>query len=401
MDINALPDPSDFDYTLSDAQIAFEPLSQRDASRMLLYRKGVINHHVFRDLPKLLPSGSRLFINETKVVMARLHAVVPETKRVVEIFCLEAPFGKSVEQVMQSVYSARFQCLVGGSRHWKCDSLQIPLELDGQDFALIMRIMGRNEAAFIIDFSWDAPFAFADILDAAGNVPLPPYILRDVEESDVERYQTIYAKQQGSVAAPTAGLHFTPEVMRALADCRITTHALVLHIGGGTFLPIKTDTLKEHVMHTEEMIISAETIRGFLGNATARIAVGTTSMRYMESVYWLGVRLLNGNDPTVLGQWDAFSLPQNVPLEDALNALLKYVERRVVYARTALMIVPGYRFRVVDALLTNFHQPKSTLLMLIAAAIGDDWRRVYEEALANDYRFLSYGDSNLYWITEK
>jgi S-adenosylmethionine:tRNA ribosyltransferase-isomerase len=401
MDFEALPSPEDYNYALPDDRIAFEPLKQRDASKLLIYKDGEMRHEVFSHLPDLLPKGSRLFVNETKVVMARLNAVVPEKNKAIEIFCLEAPRSKSVEQVMQSEHSAEFICLVGGARHWKKGSLKMPLRTEQGRCTLQLTMLERLDGFFLVGFDWDAPLSFAHILDAAGKVPLPPYIRRDVRQEDDERYQTIYAKQQGSVAAPTAGLHFTSNVMTALKNKGIHTHALVLHVGGGTFLPLKTTSLKDHVMHSEEVVVHAEVLQSMLTDASARIAAGTTSMRFMESVYWLGVKVLNGDSPTSLGQWDAYTLPQDVPADKALHALLDFVNENVLYARTALMIFPGYQFRMVDALITNFHQPKSTLLMLVAAAIGDDWRRVYEKALQTNYRFLSYGDANLYWITNK
>ncbi len=401
MDFDSLPSPEDYQYTLPDERIAYQPLAQRDASKLLVYENGIISHRMFRDISAILPSGSRLFVNETKVVMARLHAIIPEKNKAIEVFCLEAPHGKSVEQVMQSFHSVEFLCLVGGARHWKNGTLRIPLDLEAGRFDLRMTMRERRGGHFLIAFNWDAPLPFAKILDAAGKVPLPPYIRRDVRDEDDERYQTIYAKQQGSVAAPTAGLHFTADVMNALSNNGVTMHELVLHVGGGTFLPLKSASLKDHVMHSEEMVVNGGTLRSLLADASAFIAAGTTSMRYMESVYWLGVKLINGDAPNKLNQWDAYNLPQNVPAYEALNALLDYVEDGTLYARTALMIFPGYRFRMVDALITNFHQPKSTLLMLVAAAIGGDWKKVYEAALKNNYRFLSYGDANLYWINNK
>ncbi len=398
IDFSQLPTTDTYDYNLPEARIAFKPLEKRDTSRLLVYNQGIINHRNFSDLPELLPGDSRLFFNETKVVMARLHAMVPEKNRLIEVFCLEAPKGKSVEQVMQSKGAATFYCLVGGARYWKSGVLNIDVDQNGFQATLQLEMLRREEGKFLIGFSWQGDLTFAEILDAAGKVPLPPYIKRDVEDSDSSRYQTVYAKQNGSVAAPTAGLHFTPEVMEKVRERGIQMCPLVLHVGGGTFLPLKADSLEKHVMHAEEMVITSATIANVLGDAEKRVAVGTTSARFLETLYWLGVKCIEGGDCTYLEQWAPYTLPQNNTLKQSMEALQAHIGEGKLYAKTSMMIIPGYRFRVIDGLITNFHQPKSTLLMLVAAVVGDDWKRIYHEALNHDYRFLSYGDSNLYWV---
>lgn len=398
IDFSQLPTTDTYDYNLPEARIAFKPLEKRDTSRLLVYNQGIINHRNFSDLPELLPGDSRLFFNETKVVMARLHAMVPEKNRLIEVFCLEAPKGKSVEQVMQSKGAATFYCLVGGARYWKSGVLNIDVDQNGFQATLQLEMLRREEGKFLIGFTWQGDLTFAEILDAAGKVPLPPYIKRDVEDSDSSRYQTVYAKQNGSVAAPTAGLHFTPEVMEKVRERGIQMCPLVLHVGGGTFLPLKADSLEKHVMHAEEMVITSATIANVLGDAEKRVAVGTTSARFLETLYWLGVKCIEGGDCTYLEQWAPYTLPQNNTLKQSMEALQAHIGEGKLYAKTSMMIIPGYRFRVIDGLITNFHQPKSTLLMLVAAVVGDDWKRIYHEALNHDYRFLSYGDSNLYWV---
>lgn len=400
MDFSQLPSPDTYDYELPEQRIAFKPLDKRDASRLLVYNQGYISHQNFSDLPGLLPENGRLFFNETKVVMARLHAVVPQKNRLIEVFCLEAPKGKSVEQVMQSKGSATFYCLVGGARYWKSGVLNIDVDQNGFQATLQLEMIEREEGKFLIGFTWQGNVTFAEILDAAGKVPLPPYIKRDVEDGDSSRYQTVYAKQNGSVAAPTAGLHFTPEVMEKIGKRGIQMCPLVLHVGGGTFLPLKADSLENHVMHAEEMVITQATISNVLEDADKRVAVGTTSARFLETLYWLGVKCIEGGDCSFLEQWAPYQLPQNISLKQSMEALQAHVAEGKLYAKTSMMIIPGYRFRVIDGLITNFHQPKSTLLMLVAAVVGDDWKRIYREALNNDYRFLSYGDSNLYWVND-
>lgn len=392
-----LPSPEDFHYDLPEHKIASSPLSQRDSSKLLVYKNGEIFDHLFHEAPRLLPGGATLYFNETKVVMARLHAVVPKNNRIIEIFCLEAPKGQSVEQVMQQKHSVVFRCLVGGARYWKEGIISIDLT---NDIKLNLSVEKREEGTFLIHFQWNGDLAFAEILEIAGKVPLPPYIKRDVDKDDFERYQTIFANHKGSVAAPTAGLHFTEDVMRGFKENGISTQALTLHVGGGTFLPIKEKDLANHKMHSEEMVITEDILSALKKPSSLRVAVGTTSIRFLESLYWMGVKALIQPESFEwnLDQWDALTLPQDISLEQAWKALEDLLNGGKAYAKTSLLIIPGYRFRVVQALFTNFHQPKSTLIMLIAAGIGEDWRKVYQHALNNDYRFLSYGDSNLYFV---
>lgn len=394
-----LPSPEDFNYDLPESKIAFEPLKERDASKLLVYRKGQISDRLFTEVPELLPEDATIFFNETRVVMARIHALIPEKNRIIEIFCLEAPHGKSVEQVMQQKENVVFRCLVGGARHWKTGVLEITHQ---EVFSLKLKMLEKEEGTFLIDFSWDADLSFAEILDILGKVPLPPYIRRDANESDFERYQSIFAQTKGSVAAPTASLHFTESIMQRIKDRGIQTQALTLHVGGGTFLPVKEKDLSKHRMHSEEMVVSIDVVRKLKSRKENRIAVGTTSIRFLESLYWLGVKAIHqpeGFDWN-LKQWDAFELPQNIPEDEVWAKLEELLIQGHAYAKTSLMIVPGYIYRVAHAMFTNFHQPKSTLLMLVSGCIGDDWRKVYQHALENNYRFLSYGDSNLYFFNQ-
>ncbi|MCC5918239.1 MAG: S-adenosylmethionine:tRNA ribosyltransferase-isomerase [Cryomorphaceae bacterium] len=393
----SLPAPADFTYELPEEKIAFQPLSVRDRSKLLVYQNGEITDDYFWQLPNYLPAETQMFFNETKVVMARILASLPNKDRAVEVFCLEAPEGKSVEQVMQQKRNAEFYCLIGGARHWKSGEVPLLVNVGKREILLRMEKLDQLEGKFLVAFSWDDEIAFAEILDAAGKVPLPPYIRREVVESDKQRYQTVFAKRQGSVAAPTAGLHFTNEVLGQLAEKGIGMSKLTLHVGGGTFLPLKSDSLMDHKMHSEEMVIDEGVVRDLRRAAALRIAVGTTSLRFLESVYWMGVKALSGDFNWNLEQWDCYNLPQEIPLLEAVDALEKALNHSggKAYARTSLMIVPGYSFRVCRALITNFHQPQSTLLMLVAAAVGENWKHIYRHALENDYRFLSYGDSSL------
>ncbi|TVQ79268.1 MAG: S-adenosylmethionine:tRNA ribosyltransferase-isomerase [Flavobacteriales bacterium] len=394
-----LPSPEDFNYDLPENKIAFEPLKERDASKLLMYRDGKISDHVFTDVPDLLPEDSTIFFNETRVVMARIHAHIPVKNRIIEIFCLEAPHGQSVEQIMQQKDNVVFRCLVGGARHWKSETLEIQYQTS---FTLRLEMLEREEGTFLIGFSWDADLSFAEILDALGKVPLPPYIRRDANESDFDRYQSIFAQTKGSVAAPTASLHFTENIMQRIHDRGIQSQALTLHVGGGTFLPVKENDLSKHRMHSEEMVISSEVIRTLQNRMNNRIAVGTTSIRFLESLYWLGVKAIHQPESFNwnLEQWDAYELPQNTPENMVWLKLEELLSHGHIYAKTSLMIIPGYTYRVVHAMFTNFHQPKSTLLMLVSGCIGEDWRSVYHHALKNNYRFLSYGDSNLYFFNK-
>ena len=390
----------DFVYELPDERIAKFPLPERDQSKLLHYHKGDVADYTFTDLPDLLPPHTLLVFNDTKVVQARL-LMQKETGGIVEIFCLEpvAPH-REVQLAMQQTESCTWKCLVGNNKRWKSG----PVRLQFEGGEVTAEREAQQEGHFLIRFSWTpAELTFAEVLEQCGKLPLPPYLNRDLTPEDHTRYQTIYANQQGAVAAPTAGLHFTDRVMDSLKQQNIDTAYLTLHVGAGTFKPVKADTMEDHEMHAEQIFVSKvflENLRQHLGNPV--IPVGTTSMRSLESIYWLGVSILKNPDLPIqdlhVTQWQAYESKDLPAAETAVEALLKYLERNnaeYLHASTQIIIAPGYIFRICNGLVTNFHQPESTLLLLISALIGNNWRKVYQHAMENDYRFLSYGDSSL------
>jgi S-adenosylmethionine:tRNA ribosyltransferase-isomerase len=405
------PDPRllsifDFTYELPAERIAPEPLPHRDQSQLLVYRKGVVHDQRFTDLPAELPADALLVFNNTKVVRARLFCQKP-TGGVVELFCLEpvAPH-RSVELAMQQTGSCVWKCLVGNGKRWKSGPVQVAFSLNDDAPALLTaQRLEVAEGYSLIQFSWEpAEAPFAEILRAAGHLPLPPYLNRADTEVDAVRYQTVYAAHEGAVAAPTAGLHFSDAVFAELRSRGIATAELTLHVGAGTFRPVKAAHMQDHAMHAEPISVNAALLRQLLSHAPQPIiAVGTTSLRTLESLYWLGAQLVQ-QPPTDafpafhVTQWQPYEGGKAVAMQEALQALLDHLERTgsdTIQATTQLLIAPGYTFRVIRGLVTNFHQPESTLLLLVAALIGPDWRRVYEHALAHNYRFLSYGDSSL------
>jgi S-adenosylmethionine:tRNA ribosyltransferase-isomerase len=393
---------ADYSYTLPDDKIAFHPLPERDASRLLIYRNGVIHEDQYRNITEYLPEGSLVVFNNTRVVNARIRFQKP-TGGAIEVFCLE-PAAMEMSQAMQVEHKININCFIGGAAKWKQDvALQKNISINGKGVLLQAILTERMESHFVVTLEWDAPgITFASILQAAGDIPLPPYIKRSTENDDTERCQTVYAQHEGSVAAPTAGLHFTPGVMDSLEQKNIHRSFVTLHVGAGTFQPVKTAFAQEHNMHGEWIHITRSTIETLLAYSGKTItAVGTTSLRTLESIYWLGVQLVSGKqsgDVLSISQWEAYHAEQDVPLHKALEFLLKYMtenQKESLTAVTQLMIVPGYRLRVAGALVTNFHQPQSTLLLLVAAVAGEQWRQVYEYALQNGFRFLSYGDGCL------
>jgi S-adenosylmethionine:tRNA ribosyltransferase-isomerase len=407
------PDPRqlsihDFTYPLPSERIAPEPLPDRAASRLLLSRHGQISDKQFRDLPGELPPGALLIFNDTRVVRARLLARRP-TGGQVELFCLEpvAPH-RSLELALQQTGHATWRCLVGNGRRWKEGPVTLEFgTADGQNATLTAVRQTQEAGTALIDFRWaPAELPFAEVLRAAGHLPLPPYIDRPDTAADAVRYQTVYAATEGAVAAPTAGLHFTPEILAELQEKGFETGHLTLHVGAGTFQPVKAERMAEHPMHTEPILVTAALLRQLLAHRPRPvIAVGTTSLRTLETLYWLGVGLLRepaeSNADLLVTQWQPYERTEEaaaIPAEAALKALLAHLEQKgtdTLEARTQLLIAPGYRFRLIDGLITNFHQPESTLLLLVAALLGPGWRAVYEHALAHGYRFLSYGDSSL------
>jgi S-adenosylmethionine:tRNA ribosyltransferase-isomerase len=389
-----------FDYPLPDDRIAAFPLPERDASRLLVYKSGKITDSAFRELPHFLPPGATLVLNDTRVIEARIF-FQKATGGVIELFCLEPHAPNDMTRALESTGPVQWHCLIGGASKWKPGLvLEKPLTIDNQEVLLRARFISRQPDDFIVELDWDGAHHFASILHAAGAIPLPPYIRREAQSSDAERYQTIFARQEGSVAAPTAALHFTPRVMADLEKEHIHVAPVTLNVGAGTFKPVKSDTIGGHSMHAEHFSVTARTLRTLVG-ATQIVAVGTTSLRTLESLYWLGTKTASaGSLQNELGQWEAYDIKESLTYKESLQYLLQELEKAgsdELNCRTALLIRPGYRFRSADALVTNFHQPRSTLILLVAAFIGEDWRLVYQHALENGYRFLSYGDSSLLW----
>lgn len=389
----------DFTYALPAERIAQQPLQERDASKLLVYRDAAITDHAFRELPTLIPAGSLLVLNDTRVVNARLLFQYATGARI-EVFCLEPADGRPVEQAFQERGSATWNAQVGNSKRWKTGER---LSYTAGDAVLYAERMEQN----VVHFRWTpAELTFAEVLERIGHVPLPPYMKRPDAEADKERYNTVFAQHQGSVAAPTASLHFSPGVLDGLRRADITTTALTLHVGAGTFLPVKSERMADHPMHSEQLRVPLSALEQLREQAVGGpiIAVGTTALRTLESIYWHGVMILQGRagEELSVDQWEPYAhenaaLPT---LQDALDKVIEAVrasdEQRLT-GSTRLLIAPGYTIRTSDALITNFHQPNSTLLLLVAAFIGPDWRRVYDHALASNYRFLSYGDASLLW----
>ncbi|MBR1766360.1 MAG: S-adenosylmethionine:tRNA ribosyltransferase-isomerase [Bacteroidales bacterium] len=401
----------DYDYPLPDERIARFPLEQRDHSKLLCLRGATLEEHLFCELPDLLPQDTLLVFNDTKVIHARLF-FRKETGAVIEVFCLE-PHNMPVAQAFEQREHGTWTCFIGNNKKWKGGSLTLEFSLQGT--ACTMRATRREAVgnAWVVDFEWTGGASFAEVIEAAGVIPLPPYLHREAQESDATRYQTVYAHHDGSVAAPTAGLHFTPEVIDRLRQRGIQTEYITLHVGAGTFKPVSTPTIGEHEMHVEPVHVTADNLRHLVAHAgRPLVAVGTTTVRTLESLYWFGVQLQHnpGLDHMHVCQWDPYELDDSFSAsasggsasrssEVAFNNILRWMERRGIDrldGATQLMIAPGYSYRVVDGLVTNFHQPKSTLLLLVSALIGDRWRQCYRYALDHGFRFLSYGDSCLF-----
>lgn len=403
----------DFDYNLPDEKIAKHPLAERDASKLLIYKHGEIKTDNFIHLAGYLPENALIIFNNTKVVEARLLFKKP-SGTTIEIFCLE-PAGDyaDITTAMLQHEHVLWKCLAGNAKKWKDEILVKQLLHNGKEIELSAKKLSRQAENFIIEFSWnDEQLSFAEVLHIAGVIPLPPYMHRDAEEDDKKRYQTVYAKYDGSVAAPTAGLHFTDNVFEKLSAKKIERDFVTLHVGAGTFKPVKTETIEAHEMHSEFFEVSVELIKKLMAKSSNKIiAVGTTSLRTLESLYWMGVKIrqrsaVNGQqnipiDDITIHQWDVYELDaENIPVEDALRALVEWMavhKLDKLIAKTQIIIAPPYKLKVADILITNFHQPKSTLLLLVAAVIGNDWKKVYDYALNNNFRFLSYGDSCLFF----
>lgn len=383
-----------YTYDLPEDRIAFKPLAQRDESKLLVYKKGRISHQVFKNIADLLPEKSLLIFNDTKVIPARLH-FQKESGAEIEIFLLNPAGSESLLALaMLAKNRCQWKCTIGNLKRWK-EGQTLSKQIG--NVTLTTSLINRSEG--IVDFAWAGDKTFSEVIGEAGVTPLPPYIKRVAAEEDLSRYQTIYSQHEGAVAAPTAGLHFTDRVFETLQKKGIEHTFLTLHVSAGTFQPVKADNALEHTMHYEQVTISKQVIDNLMGSEKIVIAVGTTSMRTLESLYWYGVKLLS--DPEAdfnITQRDPYQLPDSISKEQALNAVLAHLENHKTESltgTTSIFIYPGYRFRLCQGLITNFHQPGSTLMLLVAAFIGKDWREIYAQALREDYRFLSYGDSSL------
>jgi len=391
-----------FRYNLPEEDIAKYPLADRSASKLLLYRDGSISQDRFRHLPDHLPAGSCLVFNNTRVIQARLN-FRKETGASIEVFCLEPICPADYEQAFQAEGSATWRCLVGNVKKWKGGPIFLNTRIGGEELKLEAHLEDRSGDGFIIRFQWKLNgVSFGQIIEQSGSTPIPPYLKRDADDSDRERYQTIYSMNNGSVAAPTAGLHFTGDMLKQLEQSKVRMENLTLHVGAGTFVPVKEENARKHLMHSELVVVSRNFLVQWLKRSDGLIAVGTTSTRSLESLYWLGVKLMaqapDKSSTLSIVQWENEKLPQDKSLKESIESLLDYCNKfdlDHLHFSTQLMIVPGYRFRTISGLLTNFHMPGSTLLLLIAAWIGEDWKKVYDYALKEGFRFLSYGDSSL------
>jgi S-adenosylmethionine:tRNA ribosyltransferase-isomerase len=391
----------DYHYDLPFELIAKYPLAERDLSKLLIYKKEKIIESQYIHIDEFLPRDSVLFFNNTKVIPARLFFKT-STQKDIEVFCLE-PVSTSADvyssMLLQS--SAQWQCLVGGAAKWK----EQFVFLNSDELQIKAEIKERLSGTFILEFTWEpADKTFAEVLQIAGAIPIPPYLKRATEDIDLDRYQTIYAQKEGSVAAPTAGLHFTDKVIENVNKRNITPSYVTLHVGAGTFKPVKSDTMAEHEMHGEYIDVSLSTLEYIFENIDKSItAVGTTSLRTLESLFWIGEKIAQQSNikphELLVDQWQPYVFSSNpISTKEAIKHIIDFLnlnQLKTLYAKTSILIVPGYQFKIVNALVTNFHQPESTLILLIAAFIGEDWRKVYQYALEHDFRFLSYGDGSL------
>lgn len=392
----------EFNYPLPDERIAKFPLTKRDESKLLVYRNGKIDEAVFKQLSDYLPQGSMLVYNNTRVIQARM-LFQKETGAQIEVFCLEPVIPHDYALVFQQTESCSWLCLVGNLKKWKEGALHKTIRMDDKEVVLSAERIKTTGDSHLVRFSWNNPqVTFAELLDGAGILPIPPYLHRETRESDLQTYQTVYSKIKGSVAAPTAGLHFTSEVLAGLDAKGFTREEVTLHVGAGTFKPVKSEVIGDHEMHTEFISVRRSAIESIRTNLGRIIAVGTTSVRTLESLYYMGRTLVNNPDATseelVVTQWTPYNDTEEVPAHEALTALLNYLDRNqtdTLLSATQIMIAPGYEFKIVKGIITNFHQPKSTLLLLISAFVNGNWKSIYNYALDNDFRFLSYGDSSL------
>ena len=394
-------DINDFDYPLPDERIAKFPLENRSDSKLLIYRNGEISQSHFRSLAEQLPEGSLLVFNNTKVIRARVIMHKASGARI-EVFCLEPHTPADYEHAFTIKGECQWSCIVGNLKKWKEGFVGIDFDYEGTPCQLRAEIVERGDREHIVRFEWDVDLTFGQLLEYLGRIPIPPYLNRESEEIDLTRYQTVYSKFEGSVAAPTAGLHFTDEMIAQMKHQGFDFDEVTLHVGAGTFLPVKSDNAAQHPMHTEHFEVRLATLQNLLEHNVNVTAVGTTSVRTLESLPVLGWRIRQSGAPDaerVIGQWESYDIPADYTGREVLEDLIGYMQRNGLErlkAATQIMITPlGFRFRIVSRIITNFHQPKSTLLLLVSAYIGDDWRKMYGYALDNGFRFLSYGDSSL------
>ena len=415
---------SDYNYALPDERIAKFPMKERDHSKLLIYNKGEVGEDVFFNLPNYLPKGALMVFNNTKVIQARMH-FRKETGALIEVFLLEPAEPSDYELMFQTTGRCAWYCLVGNLKKWKEGTLEIKderLKMNGEPFRLTAKRLAEHGTSHLIEFEWTGGMSFAEVIDAVGELPIPPYLNRKTQESDKTTYQTVYSKIKGSVAAPTAGLHFTKNVLEAIDAHGIEREEVTLHVGAGTFKPVKSELIADHEMHTEFFSVRRETIEKLIRHQGQAIAVGTTSVRTLESLYYMGLKVMANPDieeeQLHVRQWEPYeaeaslnpSERRDLPTDSegepslsgssvrALRALLDWMDRHelnVLHSSTQIIIAPGYDYKIVKMLVTNFHQPQSTLLLLVSAFVKGDWRRIYDYALAHDFRFLSYGDSSL------
>jgi len=392
---------SDYNYPLPDERIAKFPIAQRDHSKLLVYRKGDVSQDVFYNLPEYLPKGALMVFNNTKVIQARMH-FRKDTGALIEVFLLEPAEPSDYELMFQTSERCSWYCLVGNLKKWKEGTLHRTIDVKGQQIEVSCTRGPIHGTSHRIDFEWTGGVSFAEIIDAMGELPIPPYLNRETQESDKTTYQTVYSKIKGSVAAPTAGLHFTPEVLAAVDAHGIEREELTLHVGAGTFKPVKSEEIEGHEMHTEYISVRRDTIRKLIAHNGCAIAVGTTSVRTLESLYYMGLKVMQNPDASEdelhVNQWEPYDTTTCVSTVDSLTALGAWMDAHsleVLHSSTQIIIAPGYNYHIVKMLVTNFHQPQSTLLLLVSAFVKGDWHKIYDYALANDFRFLSYGDSSL------
>lgn len=390
----------DYNYVLPKEKIAKFPLQQRDKAKLLFYNGKEIEDDIFYRLPKLLKENSLLVFNDTKVIYARLF-FYKESGAKIEIFCLEPVQPLEIQEAFSQKERVVFRCLIGNNKKWKDGSLEAKQTIKGVETKLFANRIGAEKDCWLVEFTWTGKKSFAEIMEMFGNIPLPPYLDRDSVEQDKQDYQTIYANYEGSVAAPTAGLHFTEVTLEDLRKNNIQTDFVTLHVGAGTFKPVSSHNIGQHQMHTEKIFVSKSTIINLVKHLERDIvAVGTTSVRTLESLYWYGVELLEkGNIPMSIKQWQPYEKPTSISSKEALQTIINFLDatnQDYIEGETELIIAPSYKYRIINGIVTNFHQPQSTLLLLVSAFIGEKWKKIYDHALKHNYRFLSYGDACLF-----